>query len=233
MKKSAFHLYPLGDAAIVVQFGDRIDRDIHRKIKTFVHYLEATPIKALVEYVPAFTTVTIYYDPLQLQFSPYDQIKNEVTRILLALDVEEEAPSRTVQIPVCYEGEFAPDLAEVARHNGLSQEEVIDLHTSGEYLVYMLGFAPGFPYLGGLSEKLATPRKASPRSAIPAGSVGIAGNQTGVYPFESPGGWQIIGRTPLALFQPHEDPPTLLQAGDIIQFTAISKKEYDEWSVSI
>ena len=130
---------------------------------------------------------------------------------------------------MCYGGEYGPDLEEVARHNGLSVDEVIALHSGGEYLVYMIGFAPGFPYLGGMSERIAMPRRSSPRAQIPVGSVGIAGMQTGVYPIETPGGWQLIGRTPLALFRPEENPPSLLQAGNKVRFRPISADEFAAW----
>jgi len=133
-----------------------------------------------------------------------------------------------VEIPVCYGGEYGPDLGFVAEHNGLSQEEVIKIHSEGRYLTYMVGFAPGFPYLGGLSEKIAAPRKESPRLKIPEGTVGIAGNQTGVYPITTPGGWQLIGRTPFRLFHPGKNPPTLLKAGNIVVFKPISEQEYKQ-----
>lgn len=133
-----------------------------------------------------------------------------------------------IEIPVCYGEEFGPDLEFVANHNGLTPEEVIRIHSSAEYLVYMVGFAPGFPYLGGMPEAIAAPRRPSPRLAIPAGSVGIAGKQTGVYPIETPGGWQIIGRTPIALFVPDSNPPTILASGDRICFRPISRQEYME-----
>jgi inhibitor of KinA len=145
------------------------------------------------------------------------------------VDVTVKQHPRVVEIPVCYGGEFGPDLGYVAEHNQLSVEEVIEIHTSGQYLVYMIGFAPGFPYLGGMSERIMAPRRQSPRLAIPAGTVGIAGMQTGVYPIETPGGWQLIGRTPLALFRPQDNPPSLLQSGDIVRFCQISDKEYEEY----
>jgi inhibitor of KinA len=141
---------------------------------------------------------------------------------------EKELAHRTVSIPVCYGGEYGPDLEYVARHHNLTPEEVISIHSEGEYLAYMIGFAPGFPFLGGLSEKIATPRRPSPRTSIPAGSVGIAGMQTGVYPISTPGGWQLIGQTPVKLFLPKQNPPSLLQAGDIVKFEPISKEEYQE-----
>lgn len=141
----------------------------------------------------------------------------------------EAPPSRTVVIPVCYGGEFGPDLEEVARFHGMTEDEVIAIHAQGRYRVYMIGFAPGFAYLGGLSPEIATPRRATPRTHVPAGSVGIAGNQTGVYPLATPGGWQIIGRTPLALFRPHHEEPSLLRAGDIVQFCPITEEQYRMW----
>ncbi|MGV3465566.1 MAG: 5-oxoprolinase subunit PxpB, partial [Heyndrickxia sp.] len=137
--------------------------------------------------------------------------------------------SRVVEIPVCYGGDFGPDLETVASMNGLSTEEVIQIHSSAEYTVYMIGFAPGFPYLGGMSEKIATPRLPSPRLKIPERTVGIAGNQTGVYPIETPGGWQLIGRTPIKLFRPQDEVPSLLHAGDKVRFKPISYEEYVEW----
>ena len=137
--------------------------------------------------------------------------------------------SRVVEIPVCYGGQYGPDLAFVAQHNGLTEEEVIALHVSGEYYIYMLGFAPGFPYLGGLPERIAAPRHEVPRASVPAGSVGIAGNQTGIYPVSTPGGWQLIGCTPLVLFRPSENPPSLLLPGDTVRFRAISTAEMQAW----
>jgi inhibitor of KinA len=136
---------------------------------------------------------------------------------------------RNIVIPVCYGGEFGPDLKEVAQYHGLTEEEVIHIHSHGEYKVYMIGFVPGFAYLGGLSPKIATPRRTTPRTMIPTGSVGIAGGQTGIYPLATPGGWQIIGRTPLSLFRPNHRQPSLLRAGDIVRFQPITEKEYRMW----
>jgi inhibitor of KinA len=142
------------------------------------------------------------------------------------LEETKESKQRFVEIPVCYGGEYGPDLEAVAEYHHLSTSEVVEIHSKEEYLVYMIGFAPGFPYLGGMSEEIATPRRHSPRLSIPEGSVGIAGMQTGVYPISTPGGWQLIGRTPLELFCPNENPPTLLQSGDIVKFVPISLEEY-------
>lgn len=214
---------PMGDSALVLEVGDTINQGTHRRVQAVVQRLDQQSIPGVLEVVPAFTTVTVYYDPFQ---TPYAQMRDLVEAALQGLTDAELPLLRTVEIPVCYGGEFGPDLAEVATRNRLTPSEVIAIHTSAEYLVYMIGFAPGFPYLGGLPERIATPRRDTPRLTIPAGSVGIAGQQTGVYPLETPGGWQLIGRTPLRLFRPELDPPTLLQAGDFVRFREISREQY-------
>ncbi len=224
-------LYPLGDAAVVVHFGDEIGEETHRQVRAFAAYLAEHPFEGLVEYVPAFTTVTVYYNPWVIsekgQFNPYTKVTGFLQRMLpFVAESTQQQSQRVVEIPVVYGGDFGPDLEVVAAHNGLSPEEVIALHTQPDYLVYMIGFAPGFPYLGGLPEKIATPRRKSPRQVVPAGTVGIAGNQTGVYPLQTPGGWQLIGRTPLALFNPGSTSPSLLQAGDLVRFIPITADEY-------
>ncbi len=149
---------------------------------------------------------------------------------LAALDVEHLGAPRRVEIPVCYGGELGPDLDDVARTHGLAPEEVIRLHADADYLVYMIGFMPGFAYLGGLPERIATPRRKTPRTAVPAGTVGIGGRQTGVYPLVSPGGWNLIGRTPVKIFDIKRDEPTLLSTGDRVRFRPISRSEFDEAS---
>ncbi|WP_332698297.1 5-oxoprolinase subunit PxpB [Halalkalibacter lacteus] len=232
-----FTIHPLGDRAIMVTFGTSIDVTIHRKVKTFANYLETHPIEGMIEYVPAFTSVTVYYDPfsvLQLKKQPslektetaYEIMYSKIKQVVLGLENSMEDTKKEVDIPVCYGGEFGPDLEFVAKNNNLTTDEVIHIHSGGDYLVYMIGFAPGFPYLGGMSEQIAAPRRADPRMKIAKGSVGIAGKQTGVYTIGSPGGWQIIGRTPLELFRPSENPPSLLQSGDVIRFKPISLKEF-------
>ncbi|EMR04606.1 5-oxoprolinase subunit PxpB [Cesiribacter andamanensis] len=222
--------YPLGDAALVVQFGDAISPQVHARVRSLATHLEQHPLAGLLEIVPAYTTLTLYYKPAAVasrtEITPYEQFLSQVEEIVAELQQAAPPPARLVEIPVCYGGAFGPDLDEVARHCHLSPEEVIKLHQQGEYLVYMLGFAPGFAYLGGLPEQLATPRKAEPRQAIPSGSVGIAGLQTGIYPLETPGGWQLIGRCPLQLFDPRQDSPSQLQMGDRLRFVAISEPEF-------
>ncbi|NDI35684.1 5-oxoprolinase subunit PxpB [Chengkuizengella sediminis] len=232
--------YPLGEQAIVAKFDSELNENTYEQVCNFSRSLEQNPIIGTIETVPTFTTVTIYYDPFELvrAYQSKDNNINKSTQssynIILALIQDRIAKMkknitiehRTIKIPVCYEGDFAPDLEYVAMYNQLSTEEVIQNHSEGEYLVYMLGFAPGFPYMGGMSSKIATPRRSEPRVLVSAGSVGIAGEQTGIYSLDSPGGWQIIGRTPLTLFQPENESPTLLRAGDRIQFYSISIDEY-------
>ncbi|WP_426058647.1 5-oxoprolinase subunit PxpB [Hymenobacter sp. B1770] len=223
-------LFPLGDAAIVLEFGDCISAATHRAIQAVSAYLALHPFMGLREYVPAFTTLTVYYDPWLLSDTgqqPYERASEILRRLLPAAQATEAAvEATTVEIPVYYGGAFGPDLAFVAQHTGLSSDEVIARHSAPDYLVHMIGFAPGFPYLGGLDAQLATPRKSQPRPLVPAGSVGIAGPQTGVYSLPTPGGWQLIGRTPLQLFNPAWNTPSLLQAGQKLRFVTISEAEY-------
>jgi inhibitor of KinA len=228
-------LSPLGDQAILIQLGEDINIATHQKIQIITSYLDDRPFEWMIEFIPAFTTITIFYDPIKItplnqgSHLPYYFVYEQLTNLLSSLTTGKTIESKTITIPVCYGGELGPDIKTVAQLNDLTIEEVIDIHTSGDYLVFMIGFAPGFPYIGGMSKKIATPRRKSPRLKIPERSVGIAGEQTGVYPIETPGGWQIIGRTPLQLFRPLEESPSLLKAGDKIKFKSISYKEYLEW----
>jgi inhibitor of KinA len=243
--QAGIELFPLGDSAVTVQFGKSIDLATHRKIKALTAYLNENTFPGMIEYVPSFTSVTVFYDPYRVRNlevqergntrcfasdrSAYEIVCSLIKQIVAELDDTNDPKPRVVEIPVCYGGEFGPDLEFVAEHNKLTANEVIEIHSNAEYLVYMIGFAPGFPYLGGMSERIATPRRPSPRLSIPAGTVGIGGMQTGIYPIESPGGWQLIGRTPTELFRPDENPPSLLQAGDIIRFRPISPAEYQRY----
>jgi inhibitor of KinA len=244
-----FAVTPLGDSAVTVELGTGVDRETHRLVTLFAAYLEDHPLTGMIEYVPAYASVTIHYDPLQvynsvltqgeegtepdlLSLSPYEIMELRIQQVFDLMQVRQEPAPKLVEIPVCYGGEFGPDLEEVAAHNQLTVEEVIRIHCSRDYQVYMLGFAPGFPYLGGMDKRIAAPRKLTPRLSIPKGSVGIAGEQTGIYPLETPGGWQLIGRTPVSLFIPNQHPPTLLQAGNLVRFYPISRETYDRWSRS-
>jgi inhibitor of KinA len=227
--------YPLSDTAVILQIKEDSNcKQVHKIIQTIVAQLDLSPPVWMNEYIPSFQTVAIFYDPLKVPFTgssfhfPYDYVCNELQQRIAKLPISRSIEQEIIEIPICYGGELGPDLAFVANYNGLSIDEVIRIHSSGDYLVYMIGFSPGFPYLGGLSDKIAAPRRATPRLNIPARSVGIAGNQTGIYPIETPGGWQIIGRTPVNLFRPNHKIPSLLRAGDRIKFKAISLEEYLE-----
>lgn len=223
---------PLGDMALQIEVGDTIDEQTHRRVQAVWRALAAAPLPGVVEIVPAYTTVTVYYDPALVveAGAPEDAVVAWLgTRLEERLKSPPKAGKekpRLVEVPVCYDAEFAPDLALVAKHAGLKPEEVVLLHSAQQYLVYLIGFAPGFPYLGGLPKVLETPRRAKPRMAIPPGSVGIGGAQTGIYPLATPGGWNLIGRTPLRLFRPDEDPPVLLSAGDNVKFRPIDREEF-------
>lgn len=223
-KTNSLKCYPLGDAAVVIQLGDQISPVINAKIRAICTYLDEYGFDGFIEYVPAFTTVTLYYQPWIISYTKLLPLLQEMADEVLE---EKEVPLGPVlEIPVLYGGEWGPDLDFVASHNKISTAEVIDLHTAPEYLVYMIGFAPGFPYLGGMNELISAPRKDTPGMKIAAGSVGIAGQQTGIYPIETPGGWQIIGRTPLNLFDLNREVPAFLKAGDRVRFVAISEKEF-------
>lgn len=233
-------IQPLGDSALIVQLGEGINPTLHKLVKSFSELISSMPFNGIIELVPAYNNITVYYNPFLVHnshnssISPYEKVSEHIKNLAKQLTLNKNSDRRIVTIPVCYGGEFGPDLENVAANNNLSTEEVIRIHTSSECLVYMLGFAPGFPFMGGMDERIATPRRDTPRLAIPKGSVGIAGKQTGIYSLETPGGWQIIGRTPLNLFLPKESPPTLLQAGDQIHFVSITPEEYllhKEWKI--
>ena len=213
----------VGDCAVSVEFGQEISLDINHKVMALKLVLEREKIVGIEEMIPTYCSLLIQYDPLKLR---YDQLREKLETLAGQLDTVEMPPKQVVEIPVAYGGEFGPDLAEVARCHNMTEAEVIKLHSAPEYPIYMLGFVAGFPYLGGMDKSLATPRKASPRLKIAAGSVGIAGEQTGIYSVESPGGWQIIGRTPLKLYDVNRQEPVLLQAGQYIKFKPITEEEF-------
>lgn len=231
-----YSLHPLGDNAVIIELGEDMNIETQKKVEMISSFFDDHPPDWIIEYIPAFTTVAIFYDPVKVinihnngfLKPPYDCVCDDLKNMLTGVKVSETVEPRVVEIPVCYGGELGPDLDYVANSNGITTEEAIEIHSNGDYLVYMIGFAPGFPYIGGMSDKIATPRRESPRLKIPAGTVGIAGKQTGVYPIETPGGWQLIGKTPLKLFQPNEASPSLLKAGDKIRFKPITYKMYQE-----
>lgn len=228
---------PLGDSALFIRFGNEISPLTHGVIQQFIKRLQVEQPQWLVEIVPAYTSICVHFDLLKVVSSKLDQqsISAFLTQYFLGIYQNmtdfDTSEARLIEIPVAYGGSYGPDLAYVANYNNLTEEEVIQLHTENECLVYMLGFVPGFAFMGGMNVAIGTPRKDTPRLVIPAGSVGIAGEQTGVYPFETPGGWQIIGRTPQSFFMPDQNPPTYLRAGDRIRFVAISEEEFLNWEV--
>lgn len=212
-----------GDCAVCVEFGNEISPEINRKIRAFKIAVEKEGIEGIVETVPTYRSLLVVYKPEVIRFKELTE-KFEV--IMGAMDTIQIPPPTVIEIPVLYGGEMGPDIENVASHNGKTVEEVIKIHTSEEYLIYMLGFIAGFPYLGGMSKEIATPRLKSPRVKIEGGSVGIAGEQTGVYPVASPGGWQLIGRTPLKLYDSEREKPVLLEAGQYIKFRSVTEDEY-------
>jgi inhibitor of KinA len=208
---------PVGDRALTIEFGDRIDRGLSREVLHLDHIIRAAAPQGVVETVPTFRALLVHYDPLVTSRA---DLESAITG-LTGDDKDGAAPARLWRIPACYEGEFAPDLGDVAQSTGLAPAEIVALHSGVRYHVYMLGFLPGFPYMGDLPPQLALPRRANPRVRVPPGSVAIATTLTAIYPFESPGGWHLIGATPIGLFDPAGDPPALLAAGDGVEFDPI------------
>jgi inhibitor of KinA len=206
-----------GDRALIVEFGDRVDRALSERVLRLDAIIRSNPPVGIAETVPTFRSLTVYYDPLLTS-------RHELERAIGALLGLEDRPrtgARLWHVPVCYEGEFAPDLAEVARLTGLSAGEVVALHSGTRFHVYMLGFLPGFPYMGDLPAQLALPRRPDPRLREPAGSISIATSLTAIYPYESPGGWHLIGATPIRMFDPERPKPALFAPGDAVQFEPI------------
>jgi inhibitor of KinA len=229
---------PLGDSALLIRVVENLDDAPDAalsKVLAAKRGLEAAQIPGAIEIAPAYTTVALFYNPVHAidAGAPAENVFGWIEqRIRKALsEIKEIHPERIeaslVEIPVCYETEFALDLEHVAGHAGVHWKEVVDLHCSAEYRVHCVGFTPGFPFLGGLPRKLATPRRDVPRKEIPAGSVAIGGAQTGIYPIKSPGGWNVIGRTPLQLFDSQKNPPALLRAGDRVRFRSIPREEFE------
>ena len=214
-----------GDSAVCVEFGNEISPEINRKIRAFKIALEKEQIEGIVETVPTYRSLLVVYEPETVSFGELTKRFGEVMKHIGSVQVP---PPTVVEIPVLYGGEMGPDLEYLADHNHMTPDEVIRLHTSEEYLIYMLGFIAGFPYLGGMNKKIATPRLKSPRVKIEGGSVGIAGEQTGIYPVASPGGWQLIGRTPVKLYDADREKPVLLEAGQYIKFRPVTEEEYKE-----
>ncbi|MGQ0578357.1 MAG: 5-oxoprolinase subunit PxpB [Betaproteobacteria bacterium] len=225
-------LIPMGDRALVIEFGDRLDPGLSARIAAAAQSLRASALPGVLDIVPAYTTLALHYDPAIIGAgdAPNEVLIEQIKKWLSAQDEVEPPPGRLVEIPVCYGGELGEDLDEVSRRHELTAGEFATIHASTDYRVYLLGFVPGFAYLGNLDSRIATPRRDTPRPRVPAGSVAIGGDQTGVYPLDTPGGWHLIGRTPVRMFTPEAEPPCLLGAGDRVRFVPISRAEFDSMS---
>jgi inhibitor of KinA len=215
------------DTSLLVEFGNTASRQMHVRVINLFRALLGEGDPRIRNLHPGYASLLIDFDVLRLS---HERLAAHVRQLIEADTGVEHPRSRTVEIPVCYDAEFGTDLGDVAAHNKIAIDEVIRLHTSATYLVYFLGFSPGFAYMGGLPETLRTPRLATPRTRVAAGSVGIAGEQTGVYPIDSPGGWRLIGRTPELMFNASADQPTRLQPGDLVRFTEISRATFEQLS---
>jgi len=214
---------PAGDTAIVVEFGDRIDRSVNDRVLRLSAQVRAANLPGVVETVPTFRSLMVHYDPL------VSDSASLIAAIEKLLDSggEENAPRKLWRIPACYAESHAPDLSEVAQRTGLSTEEVVRLHRDTRFHVYMIGFVQGYPYMGDVPRALVLPRRPDPRMRVPAGSIAIAAGMTAIYPIESPGGWHLIGATPIRLFDPRSLRPALLSPGDAVQFEPVSAHEFD------
>ncbi len=222
---------PASDQSLLITFGTEISRIAHQQVMKLVRLLQSEPVASVRNLHPAYGSLLVKFDALRIS---HDEVEATLREYLARLEDVKLPELRHVEIPVCYGGEYGPDLDEVGVLHGMTAEQAVELHASVEYLVYFLGFVPGFAYLGELLKELVTPRLAMPRRRVPAGSVGIAGNQTGVYPFATPGGWRLIGRTPVAMFRADREGLSLLSIGDRVRFTPISAERFaaleKEWA---
>jgi inhibitor of KinA len=214
---------PCGDTGLSVEFADGIDRQVNDRVQHLFRYFRAKRFPGVLDLNPTYRSLFIQYHPWQCSFENLVLLVEDGLKVPDSGTVRQAAP---VRIPVCYGGVYGPDLDDVAAFHGMSVDDVVHLHAAPEYYVYMIGFTPGFPYLGGLDERLFTPRKKEPRKWVSAGSVGIADRQTGIYSIDSPGGWQLIGKTPLRLFDLNQSEPFLLNPGDLLQFVPITQDEF-------
>ncbi len=216
-----------GEAAVVIEFGDEISTEINAQIRKLIEEIEKQNWKGIVEMIPTYRSLLVQYDPLEWSF---DSLVGKLRQLHTHSDSasSESEEITLIEIPTVYGGEYGPDIGFVAEHAKLSEQEVIHRHAGRDYLVYMMGFIPGFTYLGGMDPALETPRLTTPRVKILPGSVGIAGMQTGIYPSASPGGWQIIGRTPVQLYNSAANPPVFIHSGDYIRYVPITMQAYED-----
>lgn len=231
MSTPSYHIYPCGDHAVTIQLGDEISVSVNQKLIALFQHLKQNSIEGVKDMIPAYNTLTLVYDLALLKKkypanSVYEKICLQLQEAATLITTETPAASRLVNIPVCYDISLAPDIVSVSEIHQLRVDDIIQLHTAQTYRVYMIGFLPGFAYMGSVDEKINTPRLSKPRTLVPAGSVGIAGEQTGIYPFDSPGGWQLIGKTSVAMFDAKKETPCYLQPGDEVKFHAISIDEF-------
>jgi inhibitor of KinA len=230
-------ILPLGDRAAVIDVADRVGESVTARVRALFELLHAARLPGVREVVPSFCSVTLHYDPRLLwELSaveqreasiPFELLRARVARVLEHFEPADAIEGRLLEIPVCYGGDYGEDLGTLALAHELAPSKLVELHAAPVYFVGMLGFMPGFPYLCGLDERLVTPRRATPRPRVPAGSVAIGGEHTGIYPLQAPGGWHLIGRTPIPLFDPADEPPSLLLAGDRVRFVPISPQEFE------
>lgn len=235
MLMSIYHpytMFPLGDSALTIDFGNSIDDETNQKVLQLYHQIKDARIPYVSDLVPAYSSLTVYYDVISnysTQHSAFEVMSELIENITEEKPKSTKTTNRIIDIPVCYETKYALDIYEIARQKNLAPEEIIAIHTSKTYRVYMLGFIPGFSYMGLVDEQIAVARKTEPRLNVEAGSVGIAGRQTGIYPLNSPGGWQIIGRTPLQLFNKDRAQPVLFEPGDEVKFYSITEDEFEDF----
>ena len=212
-----------GDRSLFVEVGDEITPEVNRGIRNLLSAIDKADLDGVEALAPTYRSILVYYNPLTVET---EALKGRISDLYGNLEDAEIGGAKIVEIPTLYGGEYGPDIDFVASHNEISEAEVVEIHTESDYLVYMVGFNPGFPYLGGMSERIATPRLPTPRVRMAPGSVGIAERQTGIYPLASPGGWRVIGRSPIRMFDPRREPPSLVQAGDLVRFTSIDEARY-------
>lgn len=226
------NIYALNEKSVTIDFGNEISLDLADLIERFNQALKANPFPGFSTTVPAYTSLTVYYDPMVMYTSSlkgksnFDKVSAYLKTLIVA-DATTGLVRRRITIPICYGAEFGPDLDEVSAYSKISVDEIIKIHSSSIYVVHMIGFVPGFAYLGGMDTRLSTPRRKTPRAKVPSGSIGIAGQQTGIYSLNTPGGWQIIGRTPLTLFDPNRKEASLLKAGDEVSFEPVSVEKFN------
>lgn len=234
MEQQPYSISPLGDSALIIDFGNLIEKRTNQKVLAMAMMLEGAAVIGVKDIVPAFSSITIHYDVVAVlkqnyAASAFTMLKDQLENLLLKQNISFMEESRKLRVPVCYAEKYAWDIRDVALHAKLTVEEVVLLHTQRTYRVYMIGFLPGFAYMGEVDERIAVPRKAEPRLQIEAGAVGIAGKQTGIYPIASPGGWQVIGKTPLCIFDKDKEDPVMFAAGDEVEFFSITEDELENY----